>query len=173
MELKHLSYEEIQDYLDSSPSSVNKTIEEHLETCQLCKGVLEKYKKLYTELKKDTGFELSPDFANSVISKLPQKVKSRPLASYAGIFLAVLGLSLGIGSLLYLAGWKYINQVLANIVQPQLNYISTLWGIMGRLLTGLNLDFGLLLISGLILLIISMLDRMLTHKKHKPISFYC
>jgi hypothetical protein len=173
MELKHLSDEEIQDYLDSSPSSVTKTIEEHLETCQHCKGVLEEYKRVYAELKKDIGFELSPDFSSLVISKLSTKASPKPLTSYAGMFWVILGLIFGVGSMLYLLGWKYISQGITNIVQPQLNFVSTLWGTMGRLLTNLNIDFGLLFISGLILLIISMLDYILVHKKHKPISFYC
>jgi hypothetical protein len=173
MELRHLSDEEIQDYLDGSPSSVNKTIEEHLETCQLCKGILEEYKKVYAELKKDIGFELSPDFSSLIISKLSLKASPKPLTSYAGIFLAILGLVLGVGSMFYLVGWKYINQGLANIIQPQLNFIPGLWVTVSRLSASLHIDFRLLLISGLILFIISKLDYILFHKKQKPISFYC
>ncbi len=173
MELKHLSDEEIQDYLDGSLSSANREIKEHLETCQLCKAVLEEYRKVYAELRVDKGFELSQGFANSVISKLPQKARSRSFANHAAIFFIILGLIFGGCSMFYLAGWKYISQGITNIFQPQLDFISTLWGTMGRLLTNLNIDFGLLLISGLILFIISMLDQMLFHKKHKPISFYC
>jgi hypothetical protein len=173
MELKHLTDEEIQDYLDSSPSSVDRTIEEHLKTCQLCKGALEEYKRVYAELKVDKGFELPPNFANLVLSRLPQKAPSRPHTNYAGIILVILGLISGISLMFYFVGWKYISQGITDILQPQLDFVSNYWGTMGRLLADLNIDFGLLFLSGLILFIISLLDHIIFHKKHKPVSFFC
>jgi hypothetical protein len=165
MELRHLTEEEIQDYLDNIPGSGNSFVEEHLRSCQLCQKALEGYKRLYAGLKTDKGFELSPDFTEKVFSKLSSVPASKSRLNYIEIFLVILGLIAGICIPLYFMGWKYISQKITAILQPQINLIITSWGLAERGLQNLNIDINLLLLSGLTLLIIYLLDYIIFRKR--------
>jgi len=172
MELKHLSEEEIQDYLDSSPSSVDQTAEEHLKTCELCKGVVEEYRRVYAELKADKGFELSPDFSASVISRLPKEEVSRSGISYAMILMAGISVLVLFSTAIYLLNWKGLTQVISGIFSPYSGTISVYGELIGRFFANLNINVGLLALSALVLLVISLLDYILFSGRDKLISFF-
>lgn len=53
MELRHLTDEEIQDYLDGNVPSGNRYVQEHLRKCERCRKALLEYQSLYLGLKKD------------------------------------------------------------------------------------------------------------------------
>ncbi len=165
MELRHLTEEEIQDYLDDIPGSGYRFVEEHLRTCQLCQKALEGYKRLYAGLKTDKGFELCPDFTEKVFSKLSPVPASKSGLNYTEVFLVILGLAAGIFIPLYFMGWKHISQKITAIIQPQINLIITSWGLAEKGLKNLNIDMNLLLLTGLTLLIVYLLDYIFFRKR--------
>ncbi len=165
MELRHLTDEEIQNYLDNIPRSGNRFVEEHLRSCQLCRKALEGYKRLYVGLKTDKGFELPPDFTEKVFSKLSPVPASKSRLNYPEIFLVILGLITGICIPLYFMGWKYISQKITAIIQPQINFMISSWNLVERGLQNLNINMNLLLLSGLTLLIIYLIDYIFFRKR--------
>ncbi len=64
MELNHLTDYEIQDILDSNRLRNESQIRRHLDECESCRGSLEQYQLLYSELKQPVQVALSPDFAS-------------------------------------------------------------------------------------------------------------
>ncbi len=165
MELRHLTEEEIQNYLDDIPGSGNRFVEEHLRSCQLCQKDLAGYKRLYAGLKTDKGFELSPDFTEKVFSRLSPVPASKSRLNYAEIFLVILGLVAGICIPLYFMGWKYTSQKITAILQPQINLIITSWNLVEKALQNLHINMNLLLLSGLTLLIVYLLDYIFFRKR--------
>jgi hypothetical protein len=165
MELRHLTEEEIQGYLDNIPNSVNKFVEEHLRSCQLCQKALEGYRRLYAGLKTDKGFELCPDFTEKFFSKLSAVPASKSRLNYTEILLVILGLVAGICIPLYFMGWKHISQKITAILQPQINLMITSWNLVEKVLQNLHINMNLLLLSGLTLLIVYLLDYIFFRKK--------
>jgi hypothetical protein len=165
MELRHLTEEEIQEYLDNIPGSGNKFAEEHLRTCQLCQKTVEGYKRLYAGLKTDKSFDLSPDFTEKVFSKLSPVPVSKSGLNYTEVFLVILGLIIGICIPLYFMSWKHISQKITGILQPQINLIITSWNLVEKALQNLHINMNLLLLSGLTLLIVYLLDYIFFRKR--------
>ena len=172
MALAHLTDDQLQDYLDGNLSSVSNTVGEHLEECQLCQEALEEYKRLYAGLKDHRGFELSPDFAKSVLSQLQREfvVKSRK-QRYAGILWSLLGLALGICTTVYVIIWTKMDQEITGIATNQLKLLSASLDSTEKLLGKVNIDFSLLFFSGFALLVIRLADYVFSHKGEQSILF--
>jgi hypothetical protein len=170
VELRHLTDEEIQDYLDGNIPEENKYVQEHLRTCERCRKALLEYQSLYLGLKKDHGFELPGSFPKTVISKLPKEPMIKPRLKYAEILLAILGVvgAVFVGN--YFIGFKPLIQTISGIHLPQFEFISTFLRSLGDLLTELNMNSSLVIFSGLTLLIIGSLDHIILHRRQKPIS---
>ncbi|MGB2982199.1 MAG: zf-HC2 domain-containing protein, partial [Candidatus Zixiibacteriota bacterium] len=78
MSLKHLTDEEIQNYLDGNLSrDIALLTERHLETCPLCREAVKQYQGVYAGLDKEEGFELSKGFAKSVVKMLPPQGETK------------------------------------------------------------------------------------------------
>lgn len=172
MNSRHLTEEELQDYLDESPTAERRYIEEHLKSCQLCTKTLKEYKKLYAELKADKGFELSPDFSSSVISRLPKEEVSRSGIRYKTILMAGISLLVMFCTAIYLLNWKGIARFISDIISPYFGTISAYGELFGRFFANLNINLGLLALSVLVLLVISLLDYILLSRRDKLISFF-
>ncbi|KPL00578.1 MAG: hypothetical protein AMJ90_08085 [candidate division Zixibacteria bacterium SM23_73_2] len=170
MALRHLTDEQIQDFLDGNLSLTNKSAQKHLETCELCQEALEEYKKLHLELKKEPGFKLPKRFAADVISKLPQAPKLKSHKNYAEILLVILGILAGLSAILYFINWDPIVKTITYIPLLQFEFLFDLWISAGTILTNLKINIDLLLLSGLTLLVISILDYMVSHYRYRSIS---
>lgn len=72
MSQDHLRDDQLQDYLDGNVSETDP-IAMHLENCPRCQKALAVYRSLYSALENDPGITLSPDFADAVMSRLPEK----------------------------------------------------------------------------------------------------
>ncbi len=74
----HLNDDQIQDYLDGNLKPDDQAVG-HLDGCPDCQKVVENYRALYRSLAVEPGFELSPDFAEKVVSGVsPAKVSPVP-----------------------------------------------------------------------------------------------
>ncbi len=172
MAIRHLTDEEIQDYIDGNLSTESRSVHTHLRRCQLCQKALAEYQSLYLGLKDDKGFKFSSNFAKSVISKLPQEPATKSHFKYAEIFLVTMGLVVAGFAAFYFVDLKPLGETIARILLPQFHFISESFLSMRSLLTQLNINISLLVFSGLTLLIIGALDHILFHPRRKPISSF-
>ncbi|MDH4223043.1 MAG: hypothetical protein OEV55_05820 [candidate division Zixibacteria bacterium] len=172
MNSKHLTDEEFQDYLDERHPAESGYMEEHLRTCQLCRNNLREYKSLYAELKAERGFELSPNFAESVMSRLPDVEIPVSQTRYATIIMSAFSILVVISIAIYLLNWKWFIQTISVIPSPFFKAILVFGNSIAGFFAHLNVGINLLLMSFVILLVISLLDYLLFSKKRKLISFF-
>jgi hypothetical protein len=170
VELRHLTDEEIQDYLDGNIPEENKYVQEHLRTCERCRKALLGYQNLYLGLKKEQGFELPSNFPKTVISKLPEEEieKSRP--KYYEFALIILGIAVAGLVGFHLIDLRPLIQTFSGMPIPKFAFISTFFDSFISLLKILNINTSLVIFSALTIIIIKVLDYIILHPKGKPIS---
>jgi hypothetical protein len=170
MSLKHLTDEEIQEYLDGSLSPENELLfETHLKICPHCQESLKQYQSLYAGLANDEGFDLPKSFAKSVISRLPEEAKVKFRFNYANVILTILGIIIAVGITFYYVDLKPLGRVISNIFVPQYEFGSGLIVSIKSSLVNLNGSLSLLAFAGLTLLIIAALDRTLVQPRYRRI----
>ncbi len=165
MSLKHLTDDEMQEYLDGNLSLENVlSVERHLESCSFCKESLKQYKSLYVGLANDEGFDLPKSFAKSVISRLQAEPEAKSHFNYANIFLTVLGIIIAVGITFYYLDLKPLGQTISNILSAQYEFGLAVAESLKVFLSGLNTNRGLLIFGVLALLVIVTLDHFLVRK---------
>ena len=153
MAIKHLSEEQIQDYVDRITISNREEIEDHLNSCSICQTNLEAYYQVFSSLKSEKPVELSPDFANKVISSL--KPNNGKYWQHLELFFLVLIAIAGIGASFY-----YLKPVpvLINMGTNALNGMSK---IIEMIPVSLNGNFLVISIVLMILVLVEFFDRKL------------
>jgi hypothetical protein len=170
MSLRHLTDEEIQEYLDGNFSCENVLlIERHLEICPHCQESLKQYQSLYVGLVNDEGLDLPKSFAKSVIARLPAEAKPKSHFNYANVFLTILGIIIAVGITFYYLDLKPLGRAILNIILPQYEFGSAFVTSVKSFLVGLNGNLSLLAFAGLTLLIIAALDRALVQPRYRRI----
>ncbi len=157
--MKHLSDEEIQKYLDEDPS-LNKTkFEKHLKSCHICQPNVQVYRQLYTGLSDETGFLLSANFSDSVVSQLKQsKEKSYNFFETALLIIA------GLFSLGLISYFTKLDVVILSILEKNMQQMTPLFENIGTILGG---NLTILTFAILILVLFGFADRVLLHAKHR------
>jgi hypothetical protein len=172
MEIRHLTDDEVQEYLDGNLPQKDGFIQDHLKTCQFCQEAVVEYKSLYLELKDDKGFKLSRNFAQWVISRIPKQPAAKSHFSYVEALLVVLGIVAAGLTSIYLVDLRPLAQRITAIGLPQLDLLLALVDLTKRFLIGLHINSNLLLFSGLTLLIIRGLDGLVSATRQKPITSF-
>jgi hypothetical protein len=172
MSLRHLTDQEIQEYLDGNLSPREASLaEKHIESCVFCQECFDRYQSLYAELKREEGFELSNDFAKSVVSRLPEEAKVKSHFNYANIFWTILGIIITVGITLYYVDLKPLVEASSHTFLSQYEFGSILVSSMKSFLVSLNGNISFGVLAGLTLLVIVALDYVLFHPKFGRISF--
>jgi anti-sigma factor RsiW len=171
MQLKHLTDEEIQDYLDGNLSGeIALSIKGHLEVCQHCREALKQYQSVYVGLEDDKGFELSRGFAKTVVRRLPAEADAKSRFGFLNLLMEILGFVAAIGGTLYFVDLRPLARAFSHILPgPQLG--SGLLDFVKGLLVGLNGNIGLLIFALLTLALIAGMDRLFFQPKHRRIQF--
>jgi hypothetical protein len=167
MQLKHLTDEEIQDFLDGNLTHKRAALaERHLETCSRCREALRQYQSLYVKLGDERGFELSKGFARSVIGRLPTEGETESRFRFLNLFLAILGFVVCVGALIYYADLRPLGRAFSHLLPgPQLG--SGLLDFVKGLLVGLNGNLGFVVFALLTLIFVASLDRFVFQPKHR------
>lgn len=171
MQLKHLTDEEIQDFLDGNlPHERALLAKKHLETCARCREALRQYQSLCVGLGDDRGFELSKGFARSVIRRLPAEGQAESRFTFLNVLVAILGFAAAAGGTLYFVDLRSLGRAFSRLLPgPQLG--SGLLDFVKGLLVGLNGNVGLLIFALLTLVLIAGMDRLFFQPKHRRIQF--
>jgi anti-sigma factor RsiW len=170
MQLKHLSDEEIQDYLDGNLSKAAALkMEEHLEACPRCREALKQYQNVCVGLEDDRGFELPRGFAKAVVRRLPAEGETESRFNYLNVFLAILGIIVAAGGTLYFVDLRPLGRAFSHVLPgPELG--SGLLALIENLLIGLNGNVGFLIFALLTLILVAVLDRLVFQPKYKRVS---
>jgi hypothetical protein len=172
MSLRHLTDEEIQEYLDGNLSPRDALLaEKHIESCTFCQECFNRYQSLYAGLKREEGFELSKDFAKSVVSRLPEEAKVKSHFNYANIFWTILGIIITVGITFYYVDLKPLLGIISHAFSSQFEFGSILVSSMKSFLVSLNGNISFWALAGLTFLVIVALDHLLLHPKFERISF--
>jgi hypothetical protein len=171
MQLKHLTDEEIQDFLDGNLSrDITLLTERHLETCPLCREAVKQYQSVYAGLDEEEGFELSKGFSKSVVKMLPAEGKAKSSFGILNIFLTISAVIVAAGVTIRYVDLRPLGSALSHLLPgPQLG--SGVVAFIEEFLIGLNGNLGLLILGVLTLVIIGGLDRFLLQPKHRRIRF--
>jgi hypothetical protein len=156
MPLKHLTDDRLQEYLDGNIGEQDMELIVHLRTCDQCRRKLETYRLLYDGLKHLPEPDFPPDFAASTAALLPTEQKGATAHKLPGYLLPVLG---GVASLLltfYFVDMKFLGKWLLEIFAP-LNSLPAV----------LNGSMHLLIYTGLILLLLVLVDSFIIQPRHR------
>ena len=169
MSLKHLTDEEIQNYLDGNLSrEIALLTERHLETCPLCREAVKQYQGVYAGLDEEKGFELSNGFAKSIVKMLPPQGETKFPFDLLNVFLMILGVIVAAGVTIRYVDLRPLGRAFSHILPgPELG--SGVVAFVEDLLVGLNGNLGLLILGVLTLLIIGGLDRLVFQPKYRGI----
>jgi hypothetical protein len=159
MALRHLTDKDFQDYLDGNRTQDTQFIEMHLYACTDCQTTFKEYQKLYAGLNEDKGFELSSNFAASVMSKIPVEPAGEHRFHYGDFFLMILGFLIAVGAALYFTDSKSLLAAITQIRLPELKidlaFITSVKSFFVALLNNLNLP----VFAGLIISLFAVLDH--------------
>ena len=169
--MKHLTDEEIQNYLDGNLSpEIAILTKRHLESCPLCRETVKQYQGVYAGLAEDKGFDLSKGFAKSVVKMLPAEGETKSPFDLLNVFLMILGVIVAAGVTIRYVDLRPLGRAFSHILPgPELG--SGVVAFVEDLLIGLNGNLGLLILGVLTLLIIGALDRLLLQPKHRRVRF--
>ncbi len=171
--MKHLSDEEIQDYLDGNAPHKKNRIEDHLKSCVHCQNLLSQYQELYIDLKQEPQFQLSEEWIPAIMKKLVSMPKTRLLFRFAknlllGIgFLWLTTVAITIAYLIDSKPWKEIYSQSSDLISD----LQTLFfASIDQLLSDLVGKPYLLLFAGLALLTVAVIDHWIIQPRIKKLS---
>ncbi|MFQ5638065.1 MAG: hypothetical protein ACE5IR_08725 [bacterium] len=166
MLLRHLNEEIIQEYLENKDASDYHWVPSHLNKCARCRYEVQQYEILFTELQQETGFDLSKNFAESVLGKIqPQTSK----AAHWGVLVLISFVAFisALGAALYFIDMTPILSWFGSI-QEFLDL--EIFAAVNTFLTGLHLDLSLFGFAALVLMIIRAVDHFIMHSKQALLS---
>lgn len=157
--MNHISDEDIQKYLDKDPKLDNAGIERHLKICEDCRRNYRLYKQLYMGLTDETGFMLSANFSESVVSRI-QRSNEKSYNFFESLLLTIAGL-FSTGLIFYFTdlGGVIWGALRKNVQELQ----PTLHGI-GNILGG---NLTILLFAIAIIILFGVADKFIFQTKHR------
>lgn len=172
MALRHLTDEEIQQYLDGGLTKGQTQLHTHLETCKFCQKELQQYKSLYMGLSKDVNFALSANFANSVVARVQVDAKRTSHVRLWNIVFAALVMIAGAAAVtVYFIDFEFLSDSISKIFGV-FGYLNlAIFSPIKNYLSRLDMDFRILALAGLVLILISAIDHFLIHTKFKYLPF--
>jgi hypothetical protein len=121
LELRHLTEEEIQTYLDGSSDEIDAEVRRHLETCRPCREVLADYEALYAGLADTSDFEIPRNLAGSVLSGLGLRQSGPRLGIAGDLVLVACGILAMLVGLSVAAGFQPLADALSAFGRPILD----------------------------------------------------
>lgn len=177
MNQKHLTDEQLQDYLDGNISE-SDPIAIHVQNCSRCREALKLYEDLRLGLERETAIELSPGFADAVMDRLPEKLPTT-LTATSGRFqikdslvLVAAAVALIATGLFFVGSDSLVNLLSEGIASPHLPE-NRLLADLGSFLSNLDISSVTILFAVLSFAGVGIIDRIIAHRRHnrKPVSF--
>lgn len=157
MNIKHISDQEIQSFLDGIDMEKRALIQEHLDSCSLCQNTLKTYQEIYRSISTAEISELSPGFSDRVMADLERKLENK---SQLKETLALIGLFL-VGSIV---SFYFVNPF-SSLLHLFKNLFSTAIQYIDKILPTLNGYSSIIIMVVLILIVIEVLDKKVVKTK--------
>lgn len=171
MALRHLTDDEIQEFLAGNKPKKQEWLSLHLKNCDVCQRHLLRYQNLVTALEKEVEFNLPADFSISVIKKIATESVESSQNRLLNFILVAAALLIGMGTALFFTDLKPMLDTFKPLTEMQ-KYFNFNWlPILIKYVDGLNLNIGLLGFALLILSVVSAIDHFILQSKHKLTSF--
>jgi len=171
--MKHLSDEEIQNYLDGNIPNKKNHVENHLRICTDCQTIFNQYKDLYINLEQEPQFQFAEKSIRVIMKNLGMIHQKRPLFQFAKNFLlgiGILWLTTMIISIAYLINskpWEEIQTQSSNLLSE---FQSLFFVSIEKMLSDLIGKPYLLLFAGLTILTVAIIDHLIIQPKFKDLS---
>jgi len=165
MSKRHLTDDELQGYLSGDLLDNREWIEAHLQVCEHCREELAQYQQLYFGLNEDVGFELPPEFAESVVSKIPEPTAAISRKGFVSLLVSIFGLAAGFAALGYFTDLKPLLGFIEHIRHQTTSLIISIAHSFSELFSALNVNTHLLLYVAMVLALTLMLDHIVLHRK--------
>jgi len=169
--MRHLTDEELQDYLDGNLLGEQRTLAgRHLESCPVCQNEARLYQSLRSQLQVEPpGFQLSHKLSRAVLSKIQKESLGAVHGRLWQLFLALLGLVVCLNITFYFFDFRPVVKEVQDIPAPKLDPFFEILPQIKAFFAGLNMNLTLLAFAGLALLVISGIDHLIQSKR-KPLS---
>jgi len=169
MDNGHLTDEQIQEILDAQAPAKGPFLPWHLKACRRCRDRYLSFQRLYEGLAAAPGFTLPPDFADSVLDRIPDP---RPEFFKSPVFR--IGLACGGGALLLTGVLFFVN--LKPLAEGSLHIYNSLFLVFQplaaqfhELISWFSGSAKLFVYGGLGLLGASLVDQLLRRQQlHRP-----
>ena len=165
MDDRHLTDDEIQEYLDTRSSELADRVEKHTASCDRCGSMLQHYASLYSGLGDDSDFNLSIDFTKNVIEAAGLTESDSFLNRFSSQILAATGLVCAAAAFVILSDVTLLLRFISNTGMLLENTLAKPFE--GNLGSG---TIGLILPGISAMLAMWLLDRHVFHAKKKPSS---
>jgi hypothetical protein len=169
MAVRHLTDDEIQEYLDNTLIS---TLAAHIQNCDACEEQIQQYKNLYAGLKKETSFSMPPTFAQMVIDRIKHASEEAFSVRVLPLLMAFVGLIVGLGATFYFIGIEKLAANWKEFSNLQKYFAPQVFSFLSNFISRLHLDFGLLGSAVFIIMIMIMIDHFILRSKERLISFF-
>jgi len=165
MSKRHLTDDELQSCLGGDFLDNREWIETHLQVCEHCREALAQYQELCSELSRDVGFELPPEFVESVVSKIPEPTAAISRKGFVSLLASIFGLAAGFTALGYFTDLRPLLGFAEHIRQQMTSLIISVFSSFSLLFSALNMNTHLLLYVAMVLALTLMLDHIVLHRK--------
>ncbi len=174
----HLTDEQLQAYLDGTLDDIVE-VEAHLGSCPRCRREMELYRQLYGTISQEDAPQLSPDFVDRVMARLPENEAATDAEELAGGFRLRDSLVFVVAVIAMIAGAVYfinpmtlfrsVDDVAAAPSLAGNQYLSSFF----KDFSGWHLDPSIIVFTILTIVGIGIIDRILAHRRRhrKPVSF--
>lgn len=165
MSKRHLTDDELQSYLSGELLHNREWIEAHLQACEHCREELVLYQELCSELTREVGFELPPEFAESVVSRILKPGATTSRKGLLSLLASMFGLAVGFTALGYFTDLRPLLGFVGHIRYQTTSSIISILRDFSQLLSALNMNTHLLLYVAVVLVLTLIVDQILLHKK--------
>lgn len=175
MAVIHITDKVIQEFLDNQLSAVERSrVEAHLQECPVCSAHILQYRSIYRELHRDEGFELSARFEKRVMRQIQRDSLGALHHNLWYAFLAFCGIIIGLNISLYFVDLKNYTNIFGNFSRTKisLDFVQNFSFVSDfrEYLSGLNLNFGFIILPLAVLVLIAVVDYFINHAKQRILS---
>lgn len=164
MSHKHLTDDEIQNFLDGNLSEAQTDVVDHLQTCEFCQKQLRHYQQVYVELAHDKGFNLSADFSATVISRLQDEASRSLRQRLWDISIWIVGILIGVVISIYFIDLKSLSKDMTQSLGALSSFGSIMLSFFKTFEKSLNLNIFQLVTAGCVLLLILAIDHFILQR---------
>ncbi len=170
MAVRHMADDEIQAYLEKGTSALDQVFDAHLSECRECRERVNEYRRLFTVIGEDRGFELSPGFAEAVTARIVTEQAEAARRRWTSLLLILAGAVVAFGAMAYFMDLRPLWDSLVGVFAPSLQRSAAALDGVQRTVTADTATILMILFCVLILAAVAGADHLLFRQRQAK---YC